>query len=163
MIRTALLLTIMFYVLTVIESSVLWVFEGWVATIPLMTTAGILVMQRLGIAEGVAWFCILAILRGDVIAATIAFIGPWVTLRVFSTRSLYALFGIGLVSHAAGMVVLFVIATIMASVSQATWNISYATLWTQELLLIPSLYFGMNVVGWFEQNIRSRFALTSLS
>jgi len=163
MIRTAFMLAIMFSILLTIESSGIWVFESWFSAIPLMITAGILVMQRVGIAEGVAWFCVLAILRGDVIAATIALTGPWLTLRVFSTRSLYALFGIGLVSHTAGIIVLFGIATVMTSIFHVTWNIPYSTLWAQEFLLIPSLYFGMNIVRWFEQNIRSRFAFTSFT
>ncbi len=163
MIRAALALAIMFCLFLMIETSGIWVFESWVAAIPLMTTTGILVMQRIGIAEGIGWFCVLAVLRGDGISGVIALTGPWLTLRVFSTRSLYALLGIGLVSHAAGICALFIIATIANIAFHSSWDIPYATVWLQELFLIPSLYFGMNIAQWFERNIRSRVAVKPLT
>ncbi len=161
MIRSAFALALLFTGLLIVESSGMWVFTHWVATIPLMIIAGLLVMQRVGVPEGVAWFCALAFLRIDIVSAVIACTGPSLTLRVFSTRSLYALFGIGMVSHAAGIGVLFIIATLANTVFHATWNIAYGTLWLQEILLLPGLNLGMNGVRWFEHNIRSRVRFTS--
>jgi hypothetical protein len=163
MIRSTIALALSFCLFLMIEASGIWVFDGWFAAIPLMTAAGILVMQRVGIPEGIGWFCVLAFFRGDFVALTIAATAPSLTLRVFSTRSLYALLGIGLVSHAAGIGVLFIISTITSVIVHTSWTVSYTTLWLQELLLIPGLYFGMSIVQWFEQNIRSRIALKSLA
>jgi hypothetical protein len=163
MIRSAILLALAFCLFLTIETSGIWVFEGWFSAVPLMTAAGILVMQRVGIAEGIGWFIVLALLRTDLVAVIIALIGPLLTLRVFSTRSLYALLGIGLVSHAVGICVLFIISTLANLVLHSTWSISFSTFWLQEVLLIPSLYFGMGMMQWFEQNIRSRVTLVPLA
>lgn len=163
MIRAPLTLAVGFVLLLAFESSVIWAFQGWVSAIPLMVIVGFLVLQRIGIPEGVAWFCVLAVLRGDIVAGTIALVGPVVTLRVFSTRSLYALLGIGLVSHAAGILTLLAIHGLMSAVFHVAWTVHYSTVWLQELLLIPGLYFGMGSIRWFDRTISSRVALKPLT
>ncbi len=163
MIRAPLFLAVGFVILLTFETSVLWTFLGWISAIPLMMIVGLLVLQRVGIPEGVAWFVVLAVLRGDLVAGTIAFIGPVLTVRVFSTRSLYALLGIGLVSHAAGILVLFVLHVSVRAVFDVSWSVPYSMLWLQELLLLPGLYFGMSGIRWFDQTIGSRVALKPLT
>ena len=152
-----------FVLLLTCESSGLWAFQSWVAAIPLLVIAGLLVLQRVGIPEGVAWFAVLAVVRGDIVAGTIAIIGPLLTMRVFSTRSLYALLGIGLVSHATGICLLLAVHTVVESLFHGAWNISYIALWLQEFLLIPGLYLGMSGIWWFDHTIGSRIALKSLT
>ena len=162
--RVAVLLAILFMSLMVFETSFLWVFLGWFSAIPVMTIAGLLVMQRVGVAEGTAWFLALAFMRGDLIACVIALIGPFLVLRVFSTRSLYALFGTGIVAFGAGIVSVFVVRTVLGLFFDlSSWHIVYRTLLLQEALLVPGLFVGLYLVRWFEQNISSRIALKSLS
>jgi hypothetical protein len=163
MIRTSVFLAILFVLLLTVERTVIWVLPGWIASIPLMMTAGFLVMQRAGIPEGVAWFCMLALLRGDIIAGTIAFVGPFLILKVFSTRSLYALFGIGLVSYAMGILALLMIHAVATNVLSYSWGISFGAFWLQEALLIPSLYLGVSILWWFKETIGSRVALKPLT
>lgn len=163
MIRTPLMLAMGFVFLLTCEASGIWVFESWVSAIPMMMIVGFLVLQRVGVAEGVAWFCVLALLRGDIVAGTIALIGPSLTSRVFSTRSLYALLGIGLVSHAVGILVLLAVHGALSAIFHVSWNIQYGTLWLQELLLIPGLYLGTSGIWWFDRTIGSRVALKSLT
>lgn len=157
------MLAVGFLLLLTLESSVIWAFQGWVSAIPLMMIVGLLVLQRIGIPEGVAWFLVLAVLRGDIVAFTIALIGPALTMRVFSTRSLYALLGIGIVSHAAGILILLATHAVLTAVFHVIWNVQYSTVWLQELLLIPGLYFGTSGIRWFDQNIGSRVALKPLT
>lgn len=163
MIRTALFTAFLFLLSMTLEASGVWVFHNWIAAIPLSIIIGFLVMQRVGIVEGVAWFLALAVLRGDIISGTIAIIGPILTLRVFSTRSLYALFGIGLVSHATGIFILAILHTLVTTIFTVSWTVSYTTVWLQEILLIPGLYLGTFVIRWFYVHISSRVAFKSLT
>ncbi len=163
MIRSSIVLTLTFCILLALETSVLWVFDDWIAFIPLMMTSGLLVLQRVGIPEGIVWFLALAILRGDFVSAIIAMLGPLFMIKIFSTRSLYALLGVGLVAHGFGIVILWVIHGFVHGLFHVTWNISFSTLWIQELLLIPTLYLGTMLIRSFRRTIGSRVALKPLS
>lgn len=161
MIIASFLLGIGFFTLMMIESSMLWVFDSWVSSFPFMIAAGLLVMQRVGIPEGVAWFLVLAVVREDIVAVTLAIAGPLLMIKVFNSRSLYALLGVGLLAHAIGIVVLWGIHTTVHALLYAEWSVSYRMLWRQEALLIPTVYFGSSVLKWFERTVASRIAIKS--
>jgi hypothetical protein len=160
----AFFLALLFSGLLVCEVSFLWTWNNWIAAIPLLTIAGILVMQRIGIVEGAAWFFVLGIIRLDIISIVIAFIGPVLLVKLFSARSLYALLGLGLVAFGFGIVTLGVTHELVTWLKDSTvWKMSYSTLFVQEVLLVPGLFCGSNLVRWFERTIWSRIALKPLS
>ena len=161
MVISLLLLGLGFFMLMMIETSALWVFDSWVSSFPFMIAAGVLVMQRVGIPEGIAWFLVLAVVREDIVAVTMAIAGPLLIVKVFNSRSLYALLGVGLFAHAIGIMALWGVHTTVHALLYDQWSISYGMLWRQEILLIPTLYFGTSILKWFERTVASRIAIKS--
>lgn len=162
--RMAFFIALLFSGLLVCEVSFLWAWSGWIAAIPLLTITGILIMQRIGIMEGAAWFFVLGIIRLDIVSIVIAFIGPVLLVKLFSARSLYALFGLGLVAFGLGIATLGAVHELVTWLKDSiVWEISYSTLFMQEALLVPGLFCGSNLVRWLERTVGSRIALKPLS
>jgi hypothetical protein len=112
--------------------------------------------------EGIMWFCVIAIVRGDITALMIMGIAPLFMVRIFTTRSVYALLGLGMTTFAGMLVTTFIVHVIAFAFHAPTeWHLPFSLLITQWILLIPGLYIGFLFVRWFERVIGSRVSLKS--
>ena len=62
--RGGILLALTFVILCVLQQSSLHALGTPWASIPLLVIAGIIVMQRVGVEEGIAWFLVVSVMYG---------------------------------------------------------------------------------------------------
>lgn len=123
---------------------------------PLMLMTGLLVMHRIGVSPGVAWIVLGALMleaRGITPGwlfpmCMSALLAALLVERVFATRSVYALLGLGLVTGVAA-VVLYSIAKLIGGIVSGT-PVAFGALlredvWTL-LLLLAGLYIGFTTI-----------------
>ena len=163
--RTGILFAFLFLFLLLIEVSFFHAFSGSLANIPVMIIAGMIVMQRVGIEEGVAWFITLALMRGDGIALLLAGIGPVLILQIFTTRSVYALLGFGAVAYVAASCTFLLFGGLIDHTLGTSILLQHPIVHAlQELmLLIPGLFLGVLLVRSIERRILNQFAFKSPS
>ncbi len=156
--RTGMLLGFLFFTLLFIEQSFLHAFFGTVANIPLVVIVGMIIMQRVGIEEGIAWFIAVALFQSDFSALLIAMIGPMLILQIFTTRSVYALIGFGLTSYAFAAGVTLILSELSSRVFHYSITSShpYIHALTEFLILIPGLFVGVILARSIERNIFTR-------
>lgn len=161
--RTGILFAFLFFVLLLIEVSFFHAFTGNIANIPVMIIAGMIIMQRVGIEEGVAWFITLALLRSDGIALLLAGIGPVLILQIFTTRSVYALIGFGAVAYIAASSIFLLLGGLVDRFLGTSILLQHPIIHAlQELaLLIPGLFIGLMIVRSIERRILNQFAFKS--
>lgn len=159
--RSALFLAILFGSLLTFEASCIWALGGIALAIPIMTIGGILVMHRSGMADGIAWFITLAILRHDVVSLILCLIAPFFLLRTFSTRSIYALFGFGVVSYALSLMGVGAGEYLAHTLGFEFGNLLPEHPVLQTLFLVPGLYIGTVLIRSMEKHFFSRIALKS--
>ncbi len=158
--RTGISLGVLFLILLFIEQSFLHAFFGGLASTPLMTIAGIIILQRVGIEEGAAWCIALALFHADIVPFILAILGPILVLQIFTTRSLYALIGFGIASYTVSAGVSLIIGA-MLSVFFGIHILSahpYTNALTEFFLLVPGLFLGILLVRGVERNILIRIA-----
>lgn len=93
----------LFFLSIMIELSLIHAFNNVLAVIPFHLIVGIIVLHRAGNELGALWFIATAILAPwlgfelipGFVYLVIALVGPLLTARVFTTRSIYALEGLG--------------------------------------------------------------------
>ncbi len=141
-----------------IETSFLHAFGGMVAYIPLITIAGIIVMQRFGIEEGVLWFVSVAVLRGDIFSLVFALIGPMLVQQIFTTRSVYALLGFGAVGYTVSSVVALACSWGLDTLFHTAFLLPhpFERMLIIGALLIPGLFFGTLFLRLGERYFLSR-------
>lgn len=163
--RGAMLLAILFVALSVVESSMIWVFHApWISAVPMMTIAGFLIVQRIGIVEGVMWFIALMLLRMDITMLIMILIAPTLTIRLFSTRSVYALLGVGITTYGMMIFVVFLFHSIGSALALSmVWHAPFSLLLMQWVLLVPGLYLGLSTVRWFERTVGSHVTFKPLT
>ncbi len=146
--KTGSILACLFLLFLLGEASFIHAFPGILSHIPLMTIAGMIVMQRVGMEEGAAWFLALALFHSDISALCIAIIGPILITRLFTTRSVYALIGFGISAYSAVLLIALIFPP--HSVTAALQS---------ELLLLPGLLIGISMVRFCERSLFTRIAL----
>ncbi len=163
--RTAILLSLLFGGFVLTEISFLHAFAGFIAEIPLLYIAGMIIMQRVGIEEGIAWFLALAVFRADPVALIIACIGPVSILQIFTTRSVYALLGFGAVVYSVAIGAELVVGGLIDVLFHTSLLPPHAMLHAVRIfaLLLPGLFFGVLLVRSIEQRVRMPFFLRSNS
>ncbi len=163
--RIAILLSALFAAFVLTEISFLHAFTGFISEIPLVYIAGMIIMQRVGIEEGVAWFIALAVFRADPVALIIAGIGPVSILQIFTTRSVYALLGFGAVVYTVATIVVLAIGGSIDGLFGSSLLPPHAVIHAVRilLLLLPGLFFGVLIVRSIERRIRLPFFLRSHS
>ena len=163
--RTGIFLSLLFFFLLLIEVSFVHAFSGSIASIPVMIIAGMIIMQRAGIEEGVAWFLVLALIRGDGIAFLLAGIGPALILQIFTTRSVYALLGFGAVAYSAASIIFIIVGNILDRILGTAILLPHPFIHTfQELmLLIPGRFVGVIAVRSIERRVLALFTFKSFS
>lgn len=159
--RGALFLALLFVCLLTFEASCVWAFGGIALAIPVMTIGGILVMHRSGIADGIAWFLTLAIIRHDVVSLVLCIIAPLFLLRTFSTRSIYALLGFGLASYSLSLIVVSATTYLVQLLGFDTSNLLPRQPILQAVFLVPGLYLGTILIRNLQKHFFSRIALKS--
>ncbi len=124
---------------------------------PLVMIAGLLVLQREGVGPGVAWLLLGSILM------TVDHVAPytlWPTIistlvavifatRVFATRSVYALMGLGLITGLTYILTVLLgalIAVIFSSTLLPNGQLSWSSLVAFFLLLQLGLYLGFMAI-----------------
>lgn len=143
--RTGIILGLFFFFLLFIERSFFHAFFGIIANIPLMVIAGMIIMQRVGIEEGIAWFLALVFFHGDSTALFLAVAGPALILQIFTTRSMYALVGFGLTSYAIAAGTTLMLGEFLSRI----FDIHFLSLhpylhaFNEFLLLVPGLFLGV--------------------
>lgn len=161
--RTGIALAVLFFFLAFVEGSFLHAFAGSIAMVPLMMIFGMILIQRVGIEEGVAWCMALAFFRGDLTAFFLAVIGPVCLSQIFTTRSVYALLGFGAFAYATASVGSILVGTVLNSVFGVTilspHPIAHAL--HEGLLLLPGLLIGVLGIRVIERRILTRFAFRS--
>ena len=163
--RTGVLLALLFFFLLLIETAFFHAFSGIAASIPLMIIAGMIIMQRVGIEEGAAWFLAVAVLRGDGVALLLAGIGPMLILQIFTTRSVYALLGFGAVAYSIASVVFILLGKLLdyALGTSILSNHPVTHALQEGALLLPALFLGVVIVRSVERRVLTRFAFRSAS
>lgn len=161
--RTGILFALLFFTLLLIEVSFFHAFSGNLANIPVMIIAGMIIMQRVGIEEGIAWFITLAVMRGDGIALLLAGIGPVLILQIFTTRSVYALLGFGAVAYILASIIFLLVGGLVDQFLGTSILLQHPIIHAlQELaLLIPGLFLGVLLVRSIERRILNQFAFKS--
>ena len=159
--RNALFLALLFACLLTFEASCIWALGGIALAIPVMTIGGILVMHRSGITDGIAWFVTLALLRHDMVSLVLCLIAPFFLLRTFSTRSIYALFGFGIVSYTLSLIVVGAGEYLAYAIGFKTGNLLPEHPVLQIIFLLPGLYVGTVFIRSMEKHFFSRVALKS--
>ena len=163
--RTGVLLAFLFFFFLLIEVAFFHAFSGIAASIPLMIVAGMIIMQRVGIEEGAAWFLAVAIFRGDGVALLLAGIGPVLILQIFTTRSVYALLGFGAVAYTVASVIFLLFGTLIDSVVGTSVLSSHPVVHALQegVLLLPTLFIGVILVRIIERRVLQQFAFRSAS
>lgn len=163
--RISFLLALLFVVLSVLESSLLWVFQpAWFSAFPLLSIAGFLVLQRVGVSEGVMWFLAMIFLRHDLSSLIIIALAPVLIVRLFSTRSVYALLGSGITAYGAMILGILAGHAVLRTLGiRIDWHMPFSFLLAQWALLVPGLYLGFVCVRWLERTVGSRVALKPLT
>ncbi len=153
------LLALAFLACSLVQYSFVFAFGGAFVLLSLLTIGGILVFQRVGPEEGAAWFLAIAVFHGlDVYPIIWAMLGPLLLARVFTTRSVYALFGLGFSGHllASGMTVLF------EKIAFRFFPLTYVPLHTgeslllQSIILLPGLFVGVVCIRFLERSVMNR-------
>ncbi len=162
--KTGGLLALTFFFLLLIEISFFHAFAGSIAHIPVMIVAGMIIMQRIGIEEGVAWFLAVAMVRGDGIALLLATIGPMLILQIFTTRSIYALLGFGAVAYTVASVMFILLGELFDYALGTTILSQHPVVHALQegALLLPSLFVGVILVRSIERRLFTHFAFRSL-
>ncbi len=157
------LFALLFFALLLSEVSFFHAFSGNLANIPVMIIAGMIIMQRVGIEEGIAWFFALAVIRGDGIAFLLAGIGPVLILQIFTTRSVYALLGFGAAAYIAASTIFLLIGGLIDQLIGTSILLQHPVIHAiQELaLLLPGLFLGVLLLRSIERRILNRFAFSS--
>lgn len=161
--RTGILLALFFFILHVIEVSFFHAFSGVFAYIPLMVIAGMIIMQRIGIEEGIAWFLGMTVIDGDGTALLLAGIGPLFILQIFTTRSVYALLGFGAVAYSVSSALFMLLGGLIDYLFGTTLLSDHPILHALQewALLIPGLFLGVVIVRSIEQRILHHFVFSS--
>lgn len=159
--RGALFLALLFVFLLTFEASCVWALGGIALAIPVMTIGGILVMHRSGITDGIAWFLMLAFIRHDVISLALCVIAPFFLLRTFSTRSIYALFGFGIVSYTLTLIVVGTLEYLIHTLGFGSNSALPEHPVLQTVFLLPGLYIGTMLIRSMERHFFSRIAIKS--
>ena len=163
--RNALFLAFLFVGLGIMESSSLWLFQpSWFSAFPLLVIGGFLVLQRVGLGEGMMWFVALMLLRGEVMLFVILALAPLLITRLFTTRSVYALLGSGMTAYGA----MILVTLSFHGVAQVlrlptTWHPPFSLLLVQWVMLVPGLYVGFMLVRWFSSTVGSRVTFKPLT
>lgn len=163
--KTGFLFALLFFVLLLVEVTFFHAFSGMIASIPLMIVAGMIMMQRVGIEEGAAWFLAVAAVRGDGVAFLLAGIGPVLILQIFTTRSVYALLGFGAVAYAAASGISIPLSMLFDSVFDTSILPSHPFLHALQegFLLLPALFVGVVIVRGIERRFLTQFTFRSAS
>lgn len=163
--KTGILLACLFFFFLLVEVAFFHAFSGIAASIPLMVVAGMIIMQRVGIEEGAAWFLAVAVLRGDGVALLLAGIGPILILQIFTTRSVYALLGFGAVAYAVASVIFILFGKLLDSVIGTSVLSSHPIIHALQegALLLPTLFIGVIFVRIIERRVLQQFTFRSAS
>lgn len=158
--RTGIILGIVFFLFLFIEQSFFHALFGIVANIPLMLIAGMIIMQRVGIEEGVAWCIALAVFRMDIGALFLAAVGPILILQIFTTRSMYALVGFGIASYTIATGAMLFLGELLFRVFgiHLLSLHPYLHALTEVILLIPGLFLGILLMRSIERSVLTRIA-----
>lgn len=159
--RSALFLALLFGGLITFEASCVWALGGVALAIPIMAIGGLLVMHRSGMADGIAWFLALAFIRHDVVSLALCLIAPFLLLRTFSTRSIYALLGFGFASYTLSIISVGTIAYLGGILGLKAENLLPKHPILQIAFLLPGLYIGTVIIRSLQKNFLSRIALKS--
>lgn len=149
------LLGVIFFSLLLLEQSFFQAFIGGLEGMPIMIIAGMIIMQRVGIWEGSAWLIASAFFHYDIGAFFLAFIGPMLILKIFTTRSIYALMGFGVSAYtlSAGSHILF------GEISLRVFGFNFLSphpimnAVNEIALLIPGLIIGIFIMKTVERRI----------
>ncbi len=128
---------------------------------PLMLTLGVVIMNRASVPEGVTWILLAGFVaggaHGDVLTyAAAGLVGAIASLRIFATRSVYALLGLALTVGMAFLVTRSVLGLLVSFIHTDNTRIPVSIndgMWTM-LLLLAGVYgaFVIIVMGkrWFK-------------
>ncbi len=163
--RTSILLACVFFMLFVMENAFLHAFTGSIASMPLMVIAGMIILQRVGIEEGAAWFLALAVFRADGVALLLSLIGPFLILQIFTTRSVYALLGFGAVAYTLSSVIFILFGEFFDFIFSTTLLVAHPIRFAfiEGALLLPGLLVGVIMLRSIERRILTQFSFKSLS
>ncbi|MBI1908026.1 hypothetical protein HYS28_01235 [Candidatus Uhrbacteria bacterium] len=167
--REAALLTALFLVTAVVAFAGVPSLPYPLAVFPLMLVTGLLVMHRVGVGPGVAWLVIGALVlevRGitpgwciPVIAT--AFLAALLVERVFATRSVYALLGLGLVSGLSAVSLFLALSLLRTAIQGAGptfGRLLHEGAWTF-ILLLAGLYVGFVTIVTFRSWVQRTFVV----
>lgn len=155
--RRAMIFACLFLVLASIETSVLWNFSSWIGVIPLLTIAGLLVILHVGGFEGFLWFGATAILERSVEPFLFGIIVVFLVKYIFSTRSFYALVGLGEVSVIMTSLMMYILAVFLGLFDVDVTKTSLHDTMVIAVILAPGLYLGHIFVVWLHRTILQLF------
>lgn len=163
--KIGMFLAILFLTLLFFERSGFHAFGGIIANISLLTLAGMMIAQRVGPSEGAVWFFALFVVTGEGTALALSCIVPLLVIHLFTTRSVYALLGLGIVSWSIAAISVF----LLGGGSDRLFHTHilpehfFESLGIRGLLLVPGLFIGVLVVQFLERHLFSRIAFRSPS
>lgn len=162
-------LALAFLVTTTIAATIVPSLPLPLAFLPLMLATGLLVMHRVGSIPGALWIVLgaglvqgIGAVQGELLPACIGAIGGAVLVeRVFASRSVYALLGLGL--SAGGLVALAAIAgNVFAHLTGAAarnfGSVAGQSAW-ELLLLVMTLYAGFVLTSWLRRVLTRLFVI----
>lgn len=165
----AVFLSLGFFFTSLIAVTVVPSLPAPLAYTPLVMITGLLTMHRVGVGPGVAWLALGGLFLSFTGIAPGAFVPHVVSAlvavllveRVFATRSVYALLGLGLVTGLCTLVVDLIvqgIGSIFDDAPRSFTGLLSHNLWTL-LLLILGLYAGFVIVVAFRTWTRRTFVI----
>ncbi len=163
--KTGILLALLFLFFLLLENSGLHAFGGLLANIPLLTIAGMMIAQRIGPGEGAVWFLALFTVTGNGIVLLLACIVPLLVVHLFTTRSIYALLGLGIVSWSIAVLSALIIGGSIDGLFRTHLLPAHflESIGIRGLLIIPGLFLGVFVVRFLEHHLFSRIAFRAPS
>lgn len=136
---------------------------------PLILITGLLVMHRVGVGPGIAWIVVGALILevrgitpGHILPLTVAAgIAFMLVERVFATRSVYALLGLGLVTGLTSVIVYSMVQLVNGMINEMPVSLSsliQQSLWLL-ILLEVGLYLSFTGIVTIRSSMRNIFMM----
>ena len=163
--KIGILLACLFLLLLLLEHSGFHAFGGVLANIPLLMIAGMMIAQRIGPGEGAIWFLALLIVTGDNMALFLSCTVPLLVIHLFTTRSVYALLGLGIVSWSIAALSALIIGGSIDGLFHTHILPTHflESLGIRGILIVPGLFLGVLFVRFTERHLFSRIAFRTPS
>lgn len=163
--KTGILLALLFLLFLLFENSGFHAFGGILANIPLLIIAGMMITQRVGPGEGAVWFLTLFAVTGSGVALLLSCVAPLLVVHLFTTRSVYALLGLGIVSWSIVSLGALIIGGSIDGLFHTHLLPAHflESIGMRGLLIVPGLFLGVLLVRFMERHLFSRIAFRASS